>query len=149
MHSCNLVLDEDCPQAVPYPASKGSGNQLDMPTDFLPAPSQVLRDPEVPFEKQLERTSAAEHPIDTRDAAPVKVPSCPIPFHFKDRVHRQPQEMTRESIIRPSSRTAHGVPLQYMCLRPMGRFAFTLTMSNSTESPRRTLTKCPEQMGHS
>ena len=45
----------------------------------------------------------AEHVIDTGEASPVKVPPRPVPFHYKDCVHAQLQEMARDGIIRSSS----------------------------------------------
>ena len=48
-------------------------------------------------------THVTEHIIDTGDAAPIKVPPRPIPFHYQDKVHRHLQEMAKEGIIRPSS----------------------------------------------
>jgi len=41
--------------------------------------------------------------IETGDANPVKVPPCPIPFHYVDKVHNQIWEMAQEGIIRPSN----------------------------------------------
>jgi len=43
------------------------------------------------------------HVIDTGDATPIKVPPCPIPFHYVDKVHNQLREMAQEGIIRPSN----------------------------------------------
>lgn len=60
-HSCNLVLDEECPQAVSYPASKASGEQLDMLSEFHPTLGPVLRDHEALFQRHLGRTDVAEH----------------------------------------------------------------------------------------
>ena len=42
--SCNLILDDDYPQAVPYPASEEHEKQFDMPTEFHPVLSQTLKD---------------------------------------------------------------------------------------------------------
>jgi len=41
--------------------------------------------------------------IDTGDATPMKVPPCPIPFHYVEKVHSQFWEMAQEGIIRPSN----------------------------------------------
>ena len=87
--SCNLILDDDYPQAVPYPASEEREKQLDMPTEFHPLLGQLLKDHKALFQMQLGKTCIAEHMIDIGHAAPIKVPPHPIPFHFQDRVHQQ------------------------------------------------------------
>lgn len=100
--SCTLVLDDDCPQAVPLKV-KPSQQTLEMPTDYHPALSQVLQDHEQLFKQELGKTNVTQHVIDTGDATPVKVPPRPIPFHYVDRVHKQLQEMAEEGIIQPSN----------------------------------------------
>lgn len=76
---------------------------LDMPTEYHPALRQVLQDHAMLFKSDLGHTTVAQHVIETGDAAPVKVPPRPIPFHYADRVHKQLQEMAQEGIIRRSN----------------------------------------------
>lgn len=66
-----------------------------------PALSQVLQDHEQLFKQELGKTNITKHVIDMGDARPVKVQSCPIYFHYADRVHEQLQEMAEEGIIQP------------------------------------------------
>ena len=101
--SCNFVLDDDCPQAMPFQNQETDQLELDRPTDYFPALGAVLLEHQKVFKSQVGRTHVTEHIIDTGDTAPVKVPPCPIPFHYQDKVHRQLQEMAKEGIIRPSS----------------------------------------------
>ena len=98
--TCNLILDDDCPQAMPFKGS--SQNELDMPKDCHPALSQVLKEHQMLFTTQLGSTKITEHVIDTADAPPVRVPPRPIPFHYKKQVHDQLQEMMKAGIIQPS-----------------------------------------------
>ena len=98
--TCNLILDDDCPQAMPFKGS--SQNELDMPKDCHPALSQVLKEHQMLFTTQLGRTKITEHVIDTADAPPVRVLPRPIPFHYKEQVHDQLQEMMKARIIQPS-----------------------------------------------
>ena len=74
-----------------------------MPTEYHPALSQVLQDHVMLFKSDLGHTTVAEHVIETGDAAPVKVPPSPIPFHYAECVHKQLQEMAQEGIIRHSN----------------------------------------------
>ena len=101
-NSCMLVLDEDCPQAMPFKDSAAGQIKFDMPKDSHPALDPVLKEHEQLFKTQLGNIDVAEHVIDMADALPVKVPPRPIPFHYRDRVHDQLQEMAKEGIIRPS-----------------------------------------------
>ena len=98
---CTLVLDNDYPQTIPYPATVKP--ELDMPTDYDPSLELLLKERSAIFCKTLGRTSAVQHIIDTGNSQPVKVPPRPIPFHFADQVHKQLQEMAEEGIIRPSN----------------------------------------------
>ena len=99
---CTLVLDNDYPQAIPYPATT-SKPEPDMPTDYHPSLEILLKEHSTIFHKTLGKTMAVEHTIDTGNAQPVKVPPHPIPFHFADRVHKQLQEMAEEGIIQCSN----------------------------------------------
>ena len=101
--TCMLVLDDQCPQAMPFKGNTDGERKFDMPDDFHPTLVPVLKEHEQLFRTQLGKTDITEHVIDTREAAPVKVPPRPVPFHYKDRVHTQLQEMARHGIIRPSS----------------------------------------------
>ena len=74
-----------------------------MPTDYHPALKQVLQDHAMLFKKDLGHTMVTEHVIETGNALPVKIPACPIPFHYSEHVHKQLQEMAQEGIIRPSN----------------------------------------------
>ena len=51
------------------------------------------------------KTSVTSHVIDTGDASPVRVPSCSIPSHYVETLHRQSNdhEMASNSIIQWSS----------------------------------------------
>ena len=102
-HSCMLILDDECPQAMPSKALAVDTDTVDMPTDYHPALRQVLQDHAMVFRKDLGRTTIAEHVIETGEASPVKVPARPIPFHYMERVHNQLQEMAQEGIIRRSN----------------------------------------------
>jgi len=95
---CTLVLDDNYPQAIPYPATTLSP-ELDMPTDYHPSLKLLLKEQSTIFCKTLEKTSVSEHIIDTGNSQPVRVPSHPIPFHFADCVHKQLQEMADEGVI--------------------------------------------------
>ena len=103
LHSCMLILDDECPQAMPSKALAVDTDTVDMPTDYHPALRQVLQDHAMIFRKDLGRTTIAEHVIETGEASPVKVPARPIPFHYMDHVHNQLQEMAQEGIIRRSN----------------------------------------------
>ena len=87
-----LTLDDELPQAIPT-------------TDVHPDLQKVVADHKLLFSQQLGKTTITTHVIDTGDAAPVKVPPRPIPFHYAERVHNQLQEMARDGIIRPSYMT--------------------------------------------
>ena len=102
-HSCMLVLDDEYPQAMPSKAPTVENGTIDMPTDYHPALRQVLQDHAMLFKKDLGRTTVTEHVIETGNASPVKVPACPIPFHYSEHVHNQLQEMAQEGIIRHSN----------------------------------------------
>ena len=101
--TCNLILDDDYPQAEPCPASEEHKKQFDMLTKFHPILGQVLKDYKSLFQTQLGKTGITEHTINTGDAAPIKVPPHLIPFHFQEKVYQQLQDMARKGIIRPSS----------------------------------------------
>jgi len=78
---CTLVLDNDYPQAIPYPATTLKP-ELDMPTDYHPSLKLLLKEHSTMLCKTLGKTSVTEHVIDTGNSQPVKVPPRPIPFHF-------------------------------------------------------------------
>ena len=99
---CTLVLDEEVPQAMPFTDCSVGSTELEMPQDCHSALGPVLKEHESLFKTQLGHTDVAEHVIDTGVASPVKVPSRPIPFHYRDRVHGQLKEMAKSGIIRPS-----------------------------------------------
>ena len=101
--TCMLVLDDQCPQAMPFKGNTDGERKFDMPNDFHPTLGPVLKEHKQLFRTQLGKTDIAEHVIDTGEALPVKVPPRPVSFHYKDRVHTQLQEMARDGIIRPSS----------------------------------------------
>ena len=102
-NTCNLVLDEERPPAMPFKSNGGDQAELDMPTKYHPALEPVLREHQKLFKTLIGWTHVTEHVIDTGDAAPVKVPLHPIPFHYQEKVQNQLQEMAQEGIIRPSS----------------------------------------------
>ena len=102
-NSCMLVLDEDCPQAMPFKDCTAGQAKFDMPKDSHPTLGPVLKEHEKLFQVQLGLTDVTEHVIDTGDAPPVKVPARPIPFHYRDIVHDQLLEMAKDGIIRPSN----------------------------------------------
>ena len=56
------------------------------------------------FSQQIGQTNITHHIIETGNAAPVKIPPRPIPFHYVDKVQKQLADMVNEGIIRPSSR---------------------------------------------
>ena len=101
-NSCMLVIDTDLPQAIPSKTSVPESDS-DLPTDYHPSLESVLLEHRAIFRSQLGCASVAEHVIETGDAQPVKVPARPIPFHFKERVHTQLQEMADSGIIQPSN----------------------------------------------
>ena len=125
-NSCMLVLDEDCPQAMPFKDSTAGQIKFDMPKDSHPALDPVLKEHEQLFKTQLGNTDVAEHVIDTADALPVKVPPRPIPFHYRDRVYMTNSRRWRR---RESSdpATAHGVPQLSTCRRAMGKSGYAWT----------------------
>ena len=102
-HSCMLLLDDDHPEAMPSKATSSLLGTLDMPTEYHPALRQVLQDHAMLFKSDLGCTTVAEHVIETGDAAPVKVPPRPVPFHYAGRVHKELEEMAQEGIIRRSN----------------------------------------------
>ena len=102
VHLCNLVLDNECPQAIPH-RTETSESELDMPTDYHPSLESTIKKHSSIFRKKLGHTNVTQHIIDTGNSQPIKVPPCPIPFHFADRVRAQLEEMSNEGIIRPSS----------------------------------------------
>ena len=100
--SCMLVLNEDCPQAIPFMDYTAGRIELDMPTDRHPVLSSVLKEHEKVFRRQLGSTDIVEHVIDTGDAPPVKVPPCPIALHFTTgtvSVNNYRNLMAKEGII--------------------------------------------------
>ena len=102
VHLCNLVLDNEYPQAIPH-RTETSESELDMPTDYHPSLESTIKKHSSVFRKKLGHMNVTQHIIDTGNSQPIKVPPRPIPFHFADRVHAQLEEMSNEGIIRPSS----------------------------------------------
>ena len=89
--------------SIPSKATSSLPGTLDMPTEYHPALRHVLQDHAMLFKSDLGCTTVAEHVIETGDAAPVKVPPHPIPFHYAEHVHKQLEEMAQEEIIRRSN----------------------------------------------
>ncbi len=100
---CMLVLDDDCPEAIPSNDRSTNRVQFDMPKESHPMLDAVLEGHKELFRTQLGKTTVTEHVIDTGEAPPVKVPPRPVPFHYKDRVEEQLGEMAESGIIRPSN----------------------------------------------
>ena len=82
--SWNFVLDDDCPQAMPFRNQETDQLEVGRSTDHLPALGTVLLEHQKVFKSQVGLTHVTEHIIDTGDAARVKVPSHPILFHYQD-----------------------------------------------------------------
>lgn len=101
--NCMLVLDDQCPQAMPFRNETDGQRKLDMSSDYHPSLGPILKEHESLFSTQLGKTDTTKHIIDTGEAQPVKVLSRTVPFHYKEQVHTQLQEMERDGIIRPSS----------------------------------------------
>ena len=96
-----LIVDDELPQALP---SKSTVQSIpDLPKITHPAITHLIDEYKVLFSQQIGQTNIAHHIIDTGSAKPVKVPPCPIPFHYVDRVQKQLTDMAHEGIIRPSS----------------------------------------------
>ena len=94
----------------------------DMPTDYHSFPESALQEYRVIFRKKLGHTTVVEHVIKTGDALPVKVPAHPIPFHFKEYVNTQLQEMADAGIQQQS--------LVCSCLRQMVKYPFASILSS-------------------
>ena len=94
-----LTLDDELPQAIPTTVKYATVPSFDMPTVVHPDLHKIVEDHKLLFSQQLGKTTITTHVIDTGDAAPVKVPPRPIPFHYAERVHNQLQEMARDGII--------------------------------------------------
>ena len=75
----------------------------DMPQKCHKALELVLNDHAALFRYQLARTNVTQHVIYTSNATPVKLPSCPIPYHYSERVQSQLKDMAEERNIRPSN----------------------------------------------
>lgn len=70
--ACTVILDSEYPQAIPYPATTLEP-EFDIPTDCHPLLESLLKKYSTIFHRALERTSAAEHIIDTGNSQPVKL----------------------------------------------------------------------------
>ena len=104
MSSCNaLALDDELPQALPTTIKSTSTMPIEMPEDVHPDLVHLINNYKQLFSTQLRKTTTMEHVIDTGEAAPIKVPPCPIPFHYTERAHNQLQEMAKNGIIQPSN----------------------------------------------
>ena len=98
-----LVLDDDIPEAVPCSVKDTQKVKSDMSQKYHKALESVLNDYAALFRCQLGRTNVTQYIIDTGDATPVKLPPCPIPFHYSEQVQSQLKDMAEEGIIRPSN----------------------------------------------
>ena len=78
---------------------------IEMPEDVHPDLVHLINNYKQLFSTQLGKTTTMEHVIDTGEAAPIKVPPCPIPFHYAKRAHNQLQlqEMAKNGIVQPSN----------------------------------------------
>ena len=102
--SCNAVtLDDELPQALPTTVKSTSAMPIEMPGDVHPDLVHLINNYRQLFSTQLGKTTTVEHVIDTGEAAPIKVPPRPIPFHYAERAHQQLLEMAKDGIIRPSN----------------------------------------------
>ena len=137
-NSCNAILDDECPQAMPFNTRETDSEEFDMPTKYHPALGSVLQEYQKLFKTQLGQTHITEHVIDTGDASPVKVPPRPIPFHYQDRVYAQLQDMAREGIIRPSS-SPWSAPAVYVP-KSNGEVRICVDFVQLNKLPRRTHT---------
>ena len=77
--------------------------ELDMSQNYHKSLELVLKEHAALFRCQLGRTNVAKHVIDTGDAPPVKLPSCPILFHYAEQVQSQLKDMAKEGTIKPSN----------------------------------------------
>ena len=98
-----LILDDDIPQAMPCAIKESHQVELDMPQNYHKSLKPILKDHAALFRCQLGRTNVAKHVIETGNAPPVRLPSCPIPFHYTKQVQSQLKDMAKEGIIRPSN----------------------------------------------
>ena len=104
MSSCNaLALDDELPQALPTTVKNSSVIPIEMLEDVHPDLAHLINDHKQLFSTHLGKTTTMEHVIDTGEAAPIKVPPRPIPFHYAERAHNQLQEMAKNGIIQPSN----------------------------------------------
>ena len=97
-----------------------------MPTEVHPDLHNVIEDHKLLFSQHLGKTTITTHTIDTGDAAPVKVPPRPIPFHYAERVqtnYKRWQEMALYVQV-----TASGIPLQFTFPRAMENFVSVWTL---------------------
>ena len=102
--SCNaLSLDDKLPQSLPTTAKSTSAMPIEMPEDVHPDLVHLINSYKQLFSTQLGKTTTMEHVIDTGEAASIKVPPRPIPFHYAERAHNQLQEMAKNGIIWPSN----------------------------------------------
>ena len=142
-NSCMLVIDSDLPQAIPSKTNVPEKDS-DLPTDYHPSLESVLQEHRAIFRSQLGCTNVAEHIIETGNAQPVKVPARPIPFHFKERVHTQLQEMANAGIIQPSN-SPWCAPAVYVP-KANGEVRIYVDFVQLIKSQRRTHIQCQEQM---
>ena len=85
------------------PSRSTASNIPNLPEITHPAVAQVVEEYKSLFSQQIGWTNITHHFIDTGDAPTVKVPPCPISFHYVDQVQKQLTDMVDEGIIRPSS----------------------------------------------
>ena len=96
-----LIIDDELPQALPFKSTDPCA--LDLPKTDHPSIAQVIEVYKSLFSQQIGQTNITHHIIETGNAAPVKIPPRPIPFHYVDKVQKQLADMVNEGIIRPSS----------------------------------------------
>ena len=96
-----LIIDDELPQALPFKNTDPCA--LDLPKTDHPSIAQVVEVYKSLFSQQIGQTNITHHIIETGNAAPVKIPPRPIPFHYVDKVQKQLADMVNEGIIRPSS----------------------------------------------
>ena len=96
-----LIIDDELPQVLPFKSTDPCA--LDLPKTDHPSIAQVIEVYKSLFSQQIGQTNITHHIIETGNAAPVKIPPRPIPFHYVDKVQKQLADMVNEGIIRPSS----------------------------------------------
>ena len=114
--------------SIPTTANCSQLPSFDLPTDVHPSLRDIITDHKLLFSEHLGKTDVTNHVIDTGNATPIRVPPCPIPFYYVEKVHNQLQEVAQEGIIRPSN--SPSVHQQFMSQRATENFVSVLTLSN-------------------